>query len=117
MRTNRRRPDSWNFTSILLGLFASLAALCPIASGQSYLYGQLQLQAGNGPSAFGAVSADFNGDGFPDLAAANSSDNTVSVFLGQSDGSFASGVPYSTGLSPYNVVAVPSPIPKQHRDG
>lgn len=35
-----------------------------------------------------AVTADFNGDGRPDLAAANSGDGTVSVLLGNGDGSF-----------------------------
>ena len=48
------------------------------------------------------TTADFNGDGRPDLAVANniSSDNTVSVLLGNSDGTFAAKVDYSTGFYP-----------------
>ena len=41
---------------------------------------------GNAP--FSVVVADFNGDGRPDLAVANAAHNTVSVLLGNGDGTF-----------------------------
>jgi hypothetical protein len=45
------------------------------------------------------IAADLNGDGFPDLVTANYSGNTVSVLLGNGDGSFKPQVTYSTGPS------------------
>jgi hypothetical protein len=46
---------------------------------------------------------DFNGDGKPDLAIANYSDNSVSVLLGNGDGTFRSHVDYPTGAEPFSV--------------
>ena len=41
-----------------------------------------------GNSPYWLVAADLNGDGIPDLATANNSDNTVTVMLGNGDGTF-----------------------------
>ncbi len=41
---------------------------------------------GNNPSS--VVAADFNGDGFLDLAVANQGDNSISLFRGNGDGTF-----------------------------
>src|SRR5262249_41496754 len=51
------------------------------------------------------ISADFNGDGNLDLATANYSDGTVSVLLGNGDGTFtpAPNSPFSTGSGPYSL--------------
>jgi FG-GAP-like repeat/Abnormal spindle-like microcephaly-assoc'd, ASPM-SPD-2-Hydin/FG-GAP repeat len=48
---------------------------------------------------------DFNGDGKLDLAVANEVDNTVSILLGNGDGTFtaASGSPVGVGLFPVSV--------------
>src|SRR5260370_19627352 len=46
---------------------------------------------------------DFNGDGKPDLAAANSSSNNVSVLLGNGDGTFQAAVHYAVGSGPRSV--------------
>ena len=48
---------------------------------------------------------DFNGDGKPDLAVANSGSNNVSVLLGNGDGTFQAAVNYAAGNAP-NSVAV-----------
>lgn len=50
------------------------------------------------------VNADLNGDGFLDLAVANLTDNTVSVLLGNNDGTFGQQTTYSVGTSPKSVV-------------
>jgi hypothetical protein len=52
---------------------------------------------GGGPQS--TVVADFNGDGLPDLAIPNIYDNTVSVLLGNGDGTFQSAISYSSGGS------------------
>lgn len=72
------------------------------ASAQTYLYNRAEFPTGNGPSA--VVTADFNGDGIPDIAVANSNDNTVSILLGQPNGGFAKAVEYGTGPSPSALV-------------
>jgi hypothetical protein len=46
---------------------------------------------------------DLNGDGHPDLAVANVSDDTVSVLLNNSNATFASKVDYATGAGPISV--------------
>ncbi len=49
--------------------------------------------------------ADFNGDGKPDLVAANTSgSNTASVFLGTGGGSFAAPTNFATGSGGHSVV-------------
>jgi hypothetical protein len=46
---------------------------------------------------------DFNGDGKADLAVANYSDHSVSVLLGNGDGTFQTHVDYATGSGPDSV--------------
>jgi hypothetical protein len=64
----------------------------------------LAFDAGNQPDA--VAVGDFNGDGIPDLAVVNRNDNShgdpgsVSVLLGQGDGSFQAPVNYAVGPSP-----------------
>jgi hypothetical protein len=52
------------------------------------------------------ATADLNGDGILDLVAARgyNSGNSVSVFLGNGDGTFKTPVPYAVGLSPNGIV-------------
>lgn len=58
------------------------------------------ITVGNTPVAI--TACDFNGDGRLDLAVVNSSDNTVTILLGNGDGTFspAPGSPVSVGNSP-----------------
>lgn len=48
-------------------------------------------------------TGDFNRDGIPDLAVANSNDNTISILLGNGDGAFtpANGSPFSVGIGSF----------------
>ncbi len=50
------------------------------------------------------ISGDFNGDGNADLAIADSFSNTVSVFLGNGDGSFPIQEQYTVGYGPDSLV-------------
>ena len=56
---------------------------------------------GNNPSWI--ASADLNGDGFQDLVVTNSGDNTISVLLGNGDGTFKTPQTYATSASPTSV--------------
>ncbi len=57
---------------------------------------------GNGP--VGLVAADFNGDGKTDVAVADEGGNTLSVLLGNGDGTFQPHTVYATGGGPTNLV-------------
>jgi uncharacterized repeat protein (TIGR01451 family) len=49
------------------------------------------------------ATGDFNGDGKTDLVTANSTANTVSVLLGNGDGTFRAKVDYNVGTQPVSV--------------
>ena len=84
-------------------------------------WGTISVFLGNGNGTFGATGeyatgigphsvaiGDLNGDGKLDLAVANAGDSptflgTVSVFLGNGDGSFDANVDYVIGNGPYSV--------------
>ena len=51
------------------------------------------------------MAGDFTGDGHLDLAVANSGSNTVSVLLGNGDGTFQPQVTYAVGQVPQALVA------------
>ncbi|MGA7221073.1 MAG: choice-of-anchor D domain-containing protein [Candidatus Sulfotelmatobacter sp.] len=48
----------------------------------------------------GIIVADFNGDGKPDIAVTNRGSNTISVMLGNGDGTFGAAQGYATGADP-----------------
>jgi trimeric autotransporter adhesin len=51
----------------------------------------------------GAAVGDFNGDGKSDIAVVNQGSNTVSVLLGNGNGTFAPKTDYATGTTPVGV--------------
>ena|SRR6202035_1653730 len=53
---------------------------------QVYFFNKLEMATGKSPQSLAV--GDFNKDGMPDFAVANTADNTVSVFLGKKDGTF-----------------------------
>jgi tetratricopeptide (TPR) repeat protein len=63
----------------------------------------LTLPSGAGPTAIAV--ADFNDDGFADLAVVNKNANTVSIFLGNGDETFQTPTTITTGNAPTSIVA------------
>ncbi len=57
---------------------------------------------GNAPSS--VAVGDFNGDGQPDLAVVNKSDNTVSILLGNGEGGFGTATTFATGVAPVALI-------------
>src|SRR5216684_4522110 len=69
-----------------------------------YVYGRYDLPASNAGTL--AASGDFNGDGIPDLVSISYENGSVSVELGQADGSFRDlGVRYPVGVQPVAAAA------------
>jgi len=60
---------------------------------------------GVGTTPNGIVTADFNGDNIQDLAVANQGSNTISILLGNGDGTFTEGTTLTTGNQPGALVA------------
>jgi len=58
---------------------------------------------GKGPA--GIAITDFNRDGRQDLAVSNQSDNTVSILLGNGDGTFGTHTDFAAGSGPVGIVA------------
>jgi VCBS repeat protein/List-Bact-rpt repeat protein/FG-GAP repeat protein len=58
-----------------------------------------------GPNPVAEVTGDFNGDGKTDVAVANINANTISVVLGNGDGTFQAPVSYAVGNGPAGIVA------------
>jgi uncharacterized protein (TIGR03437 family) len=77
-------------------LFATSPVLVPAAGGTTAV--------GNAPT--GVATGDFNGDGKPDIAIANSGSNNVTILLGNGSGGFsiAAGSPVAVGSKPMAIV-------------
>src|ERR1700682_2439019 len=58
---------------------------------------------GTATAPFGVAIGDFNRDGVPDLAVVNSSAGTVSVLLGNRDGTYQSQQTYAVGSNPTSI--------------
>lgn len=60
---------------------------------------------GIGAAPYSVTSADFDGDGNPDLAVANGDDTNVSVLLGKGDGTFETQQRFAVGDTPHDVTS------------
>lgn len=83
-------------------MWSATAFSAPGPLQQKYLFGQTEVSTGAQPVSI--ATGDFNGDGILDFAVVNSADNTVSIFIGNPDGTFAPRVDYPTGSDPVVVV-------------
>jgi hypothetical protein len=81
-------------SAVWLGLVAGASAAVSFAPQATY---------GTGGIALSVAVGDFNGDGKPDLAVANESPSTVSVLLGNGNGTFQTQTPYDAGVQPLSV--------------
>jgi len=86
-----------------IGLFLALVCLAlPLSSyGQELLFPAPVFSTGARPQSI--ASGDFDNNGKPDLATANSDANTVSILFNNGNGIFAAKVDYATGAYPYSV--------------
>src|SRR2546422_3097341 len=86
---------------ILVGLFFSSTFPSP-ALGQTVSFiARRDFVVGNNPVS--VAVGDFNGDGVPDLAVANAGSATVSVLLGNGDGTFRAALTVGVGTNPFSV--------------
>src|SRR6185503_751247 len=95
----RYLPDgTWSDTPCAGG--AATGTLCEfeLAAGTPQV-----ATGGNGTR--GVAVADFNGDGFADVAATNQGSNTVGVLFGNGAGGFAFQATYATGNGPTAIAA------------
>jgi len=82
---------------------SNVAFLSITAPTSSWIFGERSdFSTGSGPNS--VATGDFNKDGRLDLALSNYFDNTVSVLLGNGDGTFKAHVDYATQLGPDSVV-------------
>jgi hypothetical protein len=86
------------FKSILYVVLLISTLVCvQSAFAQVYFFNKLEMATGKSPQSLAV--GDFNKDGMPDFAVANTADNTVSVFLGKKDGTFQALTAFSTGAA------------------
>ncbi len=73
----------------------------------SSLFGAATSYSSVGSSPLGLTAGDFNSDGKPDLAAANSGNGTVQILLNNGNGTFTAGNSYASGYSDSYTADVP----------
>ena len=102
--SNPRQTATWRMVVCLFTCIALLTAAAtafaqlpaPISFGGPQVY-----TVGNYPRS--VATGDFNGDGKLDLAVANYTDSTISILLGNGDGTFQAAVDYAVGSDPISV--------------
>jgi FG-GAP-like repeat len=80
-----------------------VAISCPSVCAQASFDGPRDYVVGSEPES--VAIGDFNGDGHPDVAAANFQSNNISILLQNSGGGFKSAVNYAAGSKPMSLRA------------
>jgi hypothetical protein len=91
-------------------VFLLLCCICPGSSlhaqsaspASQYFFNKASFPTGKSPA--GLALADMNQDGRPDLVVANSQDRTVSILLGQADGTFGAKTDFALDDPPWALV-------------
>jgi len=86
---------SLTLTNTSANLTLGSVALTAVPLGGYQPFGLISTGSSSKPNDL--AMGDFNGDGIPDLVAADSATGVVAVFIGKGDGTFAAAVDYSTG--------------------
>ena len=86
-------------------MWGATAFAAPRHTHQRCLFGQAQSSIAAQAQPESIATGDFNGDGRRDFAVVNPVNNTVSIILGNPDGTFAPRVDSATGSNPVMVVA------------
>jgi Bacterial type II and III secretion system protein/FG-GAP-like repeat len=73
-------------------------------NGNSSVPPLMNYATGSAPSSVTSAVLRDDGEGINDLVVANSGDNTVSILLGNGDGTFQSQVTYAAGTDPVSVI-------------
>ena len=91
--------------AVTVNLTGNTISVLQNLTGSSFLLGgKVTLPMGSFPQ--GVAAADLNRDGKPDVASANQSSNTVTVYYGDGLGTFPTpGPSTATGTTPYAIVA------------
>src|SRR6266853_850729 len=97
-RTSWGRVTGRMAFTVALGLFGALSVCGSLAFAQRYMFGRADFTTGAGPQS--VALGDFNGDGRQDLAVVNRGSNSISVLLGNGDGTFQAAVEYGAGAAP-----------------
>jgi hypothetical protein len=120
-KANAKNPKNYDFTASVSGFglaaptstvdFTDITASTDLGTAAldpktvSHSFGKALVTTAAGQPAQSVV-ADFNGDGFPDVATANAAfgPSTVAVFLGKANGEFQTPVSYQTGYFTSGIV-------------
>jgi hypothetical protein len=108
MKINSLRPRAllmlFGAAVLAAGLLALVGAKSAWAESRSFVPApNSPLPVGSTPTT--VTNADFNGDGKVDLAAQNAGSNTVSVLLGDGDGTFDPKQDFPVGSGPTSVIS------------
>lgn len=96
-RCSGRRHDVDPRFGLLLVACVSVIAISAGRAWGGPMFAAASLSFDTGPVPGSVAMGDVNGDGKPDLAVGNRSTTTVSILLGNGDGTFGAKVDYGTG--------------------
>jgi len=83
----------------------TVSVLLNLGGNKDYVNLAPQVTSATGKQPFSVAVADLTGDGIPDIITANAASNTLSVLLGNGNGTFRPQQTYAVGSRPYSVAA------------